>query len=309
VEGERARLADQTRRQLSQPGVVADEAWLHRAFGDHPYGREHPTPDEVLAVSPTSLRAAHRRRVVPAGSLLVLVGDLSPARVLDRVEAALEAWDTAGGATTVPKVPAVSGGPLVLVDRPGAVQSNLRVGGPALPRTHPSYAALELANALFGGYFSSRLVMNIREDKGYTYSPRSSLQHGARASVLLLQADVGTEVTAPALVEVGYELGRLATVPPTEEEVRSTAQYLVGSLALSTSTQAGLAGTLAGLLADGLDVSWLREHPQRLLSVTPQQVHEVARQVLAPSAMVTTVVGDAAQVEQPLGALGDLVRS
>jgi predicted Zn-dependent peptidase len=203
----------------------------------------------------------------------------------------------------------VSGGPLVLVDRPGAVQSNLRVGGPALPRTHPSYAALELANALFGGYFSSRLVMNIREDKGYTYSPRSSLQHGARASVLLLQADVGTEVTAPALVEVGYELGRLATVPPTEEEVRSTAQYLVGSLALSTSTQAGLAGTLAGLLADGLDVSWLREHPQRLLSVTPQQVHEVARQVLAPSAMVTTVVGDAAQVEQPLGALGDLVRS
>jgi predicted Zn-dependent peptidase len=308
VEGERARLAEQTRRQLSQPGVVADEAWLRRAFGDHPYGREHPAADEVLAVSPTSLRAAHRRRLVPDGSLLVLVGDLSPARTLDRVEDALAGWESAGGSTQVPRVPAMESGPMVLVDRPGAVQSNLRVGGPALPRTDPSYAALELTNALFGGYFSSRLVVNIREDKGYTYSPRSSLQHGGRTSFLLLQADVATEVTAPALVEVGYELGRLASLPPTEEEVRSTAQYLVGALALSTSTQAGLAGTLAVLLAEGLDVSWLREHPQRLLAVTPEQVHEVAHRVLAPAAMVTTVVGDASLVEQPLQALGEVVR-
>jgi predicted Zn-dependent peptidase len=308
VEGERARLAEQTRRQLSQPGVVADEAWLRRAFGEHPYGREHPTPDEVLAVSPTTLRAAHRRRLVPGGSLLVLVGDLSPARVLDRVEDALGGWEAPGGATQVPKVPAISSGPLVLVDRRRAVQSNLRVGGPALPRTDPSYAALELTNALFGGYFSSRLVMNIREDKGYTYSPRSTLQHGARASFLLLQADVATEVTAPALVEVGYELGRMASLPPTEEEVRSTAQYLVGALALATSTQAGLAGTLAALLADGLDASWLREHPQRLLAVTRDDVHEVAQRLLAPAAMVTTVVGDAQLVEGPLRALGEVVR-
>lgn len=308
VEGEAARLAEQTRRLLSQPGVVADEAWLHRAFGDHPYGREHPTPGEVLAVSPASLRSAHRKRLAPDGSLLVLVGDLSPARTLDRVEQALAPWAGEGGATLVPKVPRWAPGPLTLVDRPGAVQSNLRVGAPALPRTDPDYAALDLANALFGGYFSSRLTMNIREDKGYTYSPRSSLQHGARASFVLLQTDVATEVTAPALLEVGYELGRMATLPPTEEEVRSTAQYLVGALALSTSTQAGLAGTLAVLLADGLDVSWLREHPQRLLALRPQDVHAVARRVLAPASMVTTVVGDASLVEEPLAAFGEVVR-
>ena len=307
VEGEAARLAEQTRRLLSQPGVVADEAWLHRAFGDHPYGREHPTPGEVLAVSPASLRSSHRKRLAPDGSLLVLVGDLSPARTLDRVEQALAPWDGEGGATLVPKVPRWAPGPLTLVDRPGAVQSNLRVGAPALARTDPDYPALDLANALFGGYFSSRLTMNIREDKGYTYSPRSSLQHGARASFVLLQTDVATEVTAPALLEVGYELGRMATLPPTEEEVRSTAQYLVGTLALSTSTQAGLAGTLAVLLADGLDVSWLREHPQRLLAVRPQDVQAVARRVLAPASMVTTVVGDSSLVEEPLAALGEVV--
>ncbi|MGH8893678.1 MAG: M16 family metallopeptidase [Actinomycetes bacterium] len=306
VEGEAARLADQTRRALAQPGVVADESWLRRAFGGHPYGREHPSPDEVLAVTPPSLRAAHRRRLVPDGSLLVLVGDLSPARTLDRVESALAGWDSAGGATLVPRVPPMEPGPLVLVDRPGAVQSNLRVGGPAVARTDPDYPSVELANALFGGYFGSRLTLNIREDKGYTYSPRSSLQHGSRASFLLLQVDVATEVTAPALLEVGYELGRLASLPPSADEVRDTAQYLVGVLALSTSTQAGLAGTLATLLSDGLDVSWLREHPQRVLAVSPEDVHAQARRVLAPAGLVTTVVGDSALVEEPLRALTEV---
>lgn len=307
VEGERARVADQTHRALSQPGVIADEAWLTQAFGSHPYRRDYPTPQEVLDVSPATLRTAHRRRMVPAGSLLVLVGDLSPARTLDRVETVLGEWTADGGATRVPKVSPMQPGPLQLVDRPGAVQSNLRLGGPALPRTDPSYAVLELTNALFGGYFSSRLVRNIREDKGYTYSPRSSLQHGDRYSFLLLQADVATEVTAPAMLEVGYELGRLASVAPSEVEVRDTAQYLIGALALSASTQAGLAATLSTLLAQDLDVSWLRDHPKRLLDVTPDEVHEMASRVLAPSAMVTTVVGDASVVSGPLAALGRLV--
>jgi len=309
VEGEAARLADQTRRFLSQPGVVADEAWLRRAYGEHPYGREHPSPDELLAVSPGALRKAHRRRLLPGGSLLVLVGDLSPTRALDRVEGALAGWDTAGRPRRVPKVPAISPGPVLLVDRPGAVQSNLRIGAAALARTDPDYAAQELANALFGGYFSSRLVSNIREDKGYTYSPRSAVHHGTRASFLYVQADVATDVTAPALVEVAYELGRIASLPPSEEEVRSTARYLVGALALSTSTQAGLAGTLAALLADGLDVTWLREHPRRLLALTPEQVHAVSARVLAPSRMLTAVVGDAARVEESLRALGAVVRA
>ncbi len=308
VEGETVRLADQLRRAMSQPGVIADEAWLHQMYGEHVYGREHPEAEEVLAVAPGSLRAAHRRRVLPQGSLLVLVGDLTPARALDQVAAALGGWDTPGSPSSVPKVPALRTGPLQLVDRPGAVQSNLRVGGAAVARTDPSYAAVELANALFGGYFSSRLTMNIREDKGYTYSPRSSIRHGRAASAFLVGADVATEVTAPALVEVGYELARMASLPPSAEEVAATAQYLVGTLALSTATQAGLAGTLAVLLADGLDVTWLQEHPQRLLAVTPEDVHQAALRMLAPTGLVTTVVGDAAKVERPLSALYDVVR-
>ena len=303
VEGEASRLADQIRRAVSQPGVLADEAWLHRMYDGHPYGREYPSVDEVLAVPTSSLRAAHRRRMVPDGSLLVLVGDLTPGRALDQVQKAMAGWELPGGASRVPTVPAVQPGPLVLVDRPGAVQSNLRIGGSAPGRTDPGFAAAELANALFGGYFSSRLTQNIREDKGYTYSSRSSIRHAPGASALLLAAEVATEVTAPALVEIGYELGRMTSLPPSAEEVAATAQYLVGILALSTATQAGLAGTLTALLADGLDVTWLRDHPARLAAVTPHEVHEAAQTLLAPAALVTTVVGDAAAVESSLAAL------
>lgn len=309
VEGEAARLADGLQRAMSQPGVQADEAWLHQMYGDHPYGREHPAPEEVLDVSPAALRSSHRRRLVPDGALLVLVGDLTPARALDQVQRALGGWDASGAPTAVPAVPAVQPGPLLLVDRPGAVQSNLRVGGWAPPRDDPGYAAAEVANAMFGGYFSSRLTLNIREDKGYTYSPRSTIRHASAVSCMLTAAEVATEVTAPALVEVAYELGRMATLPPSADEVAATAQYLVGTLALSTATQAGLATTLSVLLAAGLDVTWLREHPARLAAVTPAEVHEAAQRVLAPASLVTTVVGDAAAVEAPLTALYDVTRA
>jgi zinc protease len=309
VEGEAARLADQLARAHSQPNVLADEAWLRRMYGVHPYGREYPTPGEVLGVPASSLRSAHHRRVVPDGSLLVLVGDLTPGRALDQVESALASWDAPGHPTTVPKVGTVQQGPLVLVDRPGAVQSNIRMGGPAPARTDPSYAAVEIANALFGGYFSSRLTMNIREDKGYTYSPRSSLRHSTAASSMLVTADVATEVTAPTLVETAYELGRMVSLPASDDEVAATAQYLVGILALSTATQAGLAATVSVLLADGLDISWLREHPERLLAVTPAEVHEAAQRLLAPSGLVTTVVGDASVVHGPLSALTEVTRA
>jgi zinc protease len=309
VEREAARFADGLRRALSQPGVLADEAWRGRAFGAHPYGRDLPSPDDVLAVPASSMRAAHRRRVGPEGATLVVVGDVRPARVLDQVERAWAGWTSGGAGSHVPPVPTLEPGPLVLVDRPGAVQSNLRLGGPAPRRGEVTYAAAEVANALFGGYFSSRLVTNIREDKGYTYSPYSLINNAAAGSWLTVAADVATEVTAPALLETSYELGRMASLPPGADEVAATAQYLVGSIALSTATQSGLADTLLDLLTDGQDITWLREHPQRLAAVTPEQVHEASVPMLGPAGLVATVVGDAEVVAGPLAALGEVTRA
>ncbi len=308
VEREAGRLADHVRRALSQPGTTADEAWLKRRYGDHVYGRSIPTPDEIAAVSPGSLKAAHRRRLLPAGSLLVVVGDMTPARALDQVEKALAGWQAEGRGADVARVPDLPREPLLLVDRPGAVQSNIRVGGSAPRRNDPTYAAAQVANGIFGGYFSSRLTMNIREDKGYTYSPHSSIRITRGDSRVVVSADVATEVTAPALVEVLYELGRIAALPPNPEELESTVQYLVGTLALGTATQAGLAETLTDFLADGMRVDWLQEYPLRLAAVTTDEVMEAAARMLAPASMVQVVVGDADVIEPGLALLTDVAR-
>jgi predicted Zn-dependent peptidase len=308
VERESGRLGDHVRRALSQPGTVADEAWLHRRYGDHPYGRAVPSPDEVAEVSPRSLRALHRRRVVPGGSLLVLVGDLTPARALDQVEKALDGWRADVRGAAVPAVPDLPREPLLLVDRPGAVQSNLRLGGRAPRRTDEWYAAAQLANGIYGGSFSSRLTQNIREDKGYTYSPHSSIRHLRGDSRVVTSAEVATEVTAPAMVEVLYELGRIAALPPKPDELEATVQYLTGTLALGTATQAGLAETLADLMSDGKGVDWLQEYPARLAATTPEQVMEAGARMLAPASMVTVVVGDADKVESGLALLTEVAR-
>lgn len=297
VGGERDRLVQELAIYRSQAGVVAREALLRRMYGDHPYGRELPTAEAVQAVKAAQLRSMHAKRVAPAGSVLVLVGDLSPSRVLDQVEAALVTWTATAPATVAPALPVPPGGPALLVDRPGSVQTTVRLGGPAPSRTSPDHAALTLANLVFGGYFSSRWVANIREDKGYTYSPHSGVDHPPAGSRLVLAADVATGVTAPALLETLYELGRVATVPVPQAELDQARRYAVGSLALSTASQAGLASTLSALVAGGLGVEWLRDLPKALAAVGVDDVLDAAGRYLAPARFTTVLVGDAAQVE------------
>ena len=305
---EREHLADRIEMAASQPAHAVRKALLRRLYGSHPYAVETPEPEEVRAIEPEALHALHAARVLPAESVLIIVGDVEPERVLDAAAAALSPWSPTGAGLVIPPVPPLRIGPVVVVDRPGSVQSSLRVGIEAVPRTHPDYAALQLANLVFGGYFSSRLVENIREDKGYTYSPHSAIDHSTAGSMIVISADVATEVTAPALVEIGYELGRIATRAPTAEELDQARQYAIGTLALSVSSQAGLAGTLASLAGFGLGLEWLAEHPQRLAKVTVEEVQAAAARYLGPAKAVTVVLGEADAVEGPVSALGQVER-
>lgn len=304
VETERERLVERLTIARSRAGVIANEALGYRMWGDHPYARDLPHADAVAEVTAAHLRRLHQQRVRPEGGVLVIVGDVSPQRVLGQVEAALGEWDGAPGAQRVPALPALETGPLLIVDRPGSVQSSIRLGGVALPRSDERYPALQLANLVFGGYFSSRWTENLREDKGYTYGPHSRIEHNVLGSSLLCDVEVATEVTAPALLETRYELGRIASLPVTAEEVESVRQYAIGTLALSTATQAGLAATLTALAAFGLGLDWLTEHPRRLARVTVDEVSAAATQFLAPSRLVEVVVGDADAITAPLAALG-----
>lgn len=300
---ERDRLIERISLARAQPSVLAREALVRRLYGDHPYGRVVPEEDAVAAVTPARLRSLHASRVLPAGSVLVLVGDLSPARALDAVERVLSGWSATGTGAEVPTLPAVSAGPRLIVDRPGSVQSAIRLGLPALRRDDPEYPAYQLANLVFGGYFSSRLTENIREEKGYTYTPMSRIDHGPAGSTLMVQADVATEVTAAALHEIDYELGRIATTEVTEQELESVRQYAIGTLALSIATQSGLASTLSALAGVGLGIDWLLEHPHALAKVTREQVTAASRH-FAPADAVSVVLGTAEEIAGPVGRLG-----
>jgi zinc protease len=308
VEREAGRFAESAMLSLSQPAAAAGDVWARTRYGVHPYARRITRPDEVLAIPAGSLRALHRRRVVPDGAVLVVVGDVAPARALDLVERHLSAWEPGGRRQEVPPVPAVEVGPVVLAHRPGSVQANLRLGGNAPRLADPSYAATRVADALFAGMFSSRLVANLREDKGWTYSPGSVLRHQRGGSSLTVGIDVATEVAAPALVETLYELGRMVTLPPEPDEVSAAVQYLIGTSVLVTATQSGLADHLLTLLTNDLDVSWMRDHPARLAAVTPDEVREAARGVLSPSRLVVTVLGDADALEGPLSSVTEVTR-
>lgn len=308
VATERARLADRLQVAESQPAHLARVALLKRVYGKHPYAVQTPTAQQIRAVSPVALRTLHAERVHPAGATLVLVGDLSVDKALDAAERALSTWDGGGKDATLPPVPDLVGGPLTLVDRPGSVQSSIRVALPAVPRTHPDHAALQLANLVLGGYFSSRWVENIREDKGYSYGPSSSVEHSAAGSVVVLSAEVGTEVTGLALLETQYELGRMASAPPSQEELDQARQYATGTLHLGMSTQAGLAGLLSMYAGFGLRLDYLAEHSAKLTRTTREEVAAAAAKYLAPSGAAAVVLGDAEQVRDRLAVLTEVVQ-
>jgi zinc protease len=299
---ERDRLVERITVARSQPGTIAREALQKHRYGDHPFTREMPEAGVVATVTPEEVRALHKASVLPRGSALVLVGDVDLDLVVAQVSSAFAGWTSDATAVELPELPDVAGGDLALVHRPGAVQSQIRMSAQAITRTDPRYPAMQLANLAFGGFFSSRLVENIREAKGYTYHARSSLEFTPSGATLLLDTDTASAATAAALLEIRYELGRLGLVPPSESEVDTVRRYAIGSLLLSNSSQSGLASQLITLAAYGLGMDYLIAHPARLAKTTADQIAEAALEFFAPARFTGVVVGDAEQ----LGALRGL---
>ena len=248
--------------------------------------------DLVAACTAASVRGLHRRSVLARGSTLILVGDLRPRHALDAAAQAFDGWTAGATATPLSPPPPVAGGAVTAYHRAGAVQSQTRLTTPGVLRTDPGYAAAQLANIVFGGYFSSRLVENLREDKGFTYHAHSSIEFWPGLAAVTVGYDTAPDVAAAALVETRYELGRIAVGSPTDAEVDAARNYAIGSLASSLATQSGYASMLASLSGFGLDASWLANHQRRLLRVTTADVARAAERLFAPATMTGIVVGD-----------------
>jgi len=286
----------------NDPDFMTDRVFYRVLFGNHPYRFSHADEAVVEGVTAEALRRLHRRRFQPGRTLLVMVGDLPVQQLRRLAERAFGSWkEEPEPMAEVPEAPLVPVTTRIqLVNRKGSVQSTLRAGRPLPPASHPDYPALMVANTIFGGSFGSRLTRNIREEKGYTYSPRSSIARLARGGYFSVQASVRNEVTAATLVEIFYELDRLATTEPEEEELRRARRYLGGIFLLRNETPSSLAVTLAAYWLKGLGVEDLRAYVPRIDAVTTEQVKRVAAKYLASRRQAVVITGDRTAVREQL---------
>jgi predicted Zn-dependent peptidase len=284
---------------LSQPQQISRVRFRQMIFGDHPYARVF-APDSMLSrYSAGMVRAFHARNYGARRAHLYVTGVFDPARVERAARAAFGKWAAGSPPTLNPPVP-VSHRQLDLVDRPDAVQSSVRVGLPVADPTSPDWIRLNVTDAILGGAFGSRITSNIREDKGYTYSPFSFVGAWPRTGLWLEVADVTTNVTGASLKEIFYEVERLRSEPPPEAELAGIKNNMVGLFAIQNSSRNGLINQLQFVDQYGLGDGYVAGYVKNVLAVTPDQVKATAAKYLDPARMTITVVGDKKTVEPQL---------
>jgi len=286
--------ADELRQSESEPSFLAARAMAKVLFADHPYHVTAPTQESITASTPADLRKIYAERFRPDQVVLVAVGDFESNQMLGLIKARFGSWKAPGEAPLrAPAAPSTTPAHSVfIVTRPGSVQTTLEFGAFGPLRSDPDYEAAAVANAIYGGTFSSRLVGNIREDKGYTYSPRSFLRPYREAGMAMTRADVRNEVTGPSFNEMTYELNRLATTSPTDEELTKAKRFLVGIEAIQLQVRAAVAGELAGIWVDGLPPEEIGIYGQKIAAATTADVDAAARKYFPAAKAAIVAVGE-----------------
>jgi predicted Zn-dependent peptidase len=193
-----------------------------------------------------------------------------------------------------------------LVDLPGSVQTQVLVGNRAITRKHPDWQRLTLANSIYGGAFNSRLVMNIREEKGYTYSPRSGAHSLRQHGYFSISAAVRNDVVAAALTEIFYEVDRMRSTPVGEEELADARNYMTGVFSLGLATQDGLAGQLASATLERMPEDYLETYRERILKLTSADVLDAAQKYFDSANAQIVIVGDRAKIEEQAASFGNM---
>ncbi len=306
VELVKANALQGLKAEESQPEYAVDKAFRNAVYGDHPYHVASPTEESIGKVTPAILRTEHARRFHPDRALLVVAGALDAEALKPVVRRAFADWKGTGPepAAVPPSPPAGDARGLFVVHRPGSVQSEIRVGRPTMPATDADYYPMVVANTIFGGAFASRLTENIREDKGYTYSPGSGNQARAQGGLLRIRAAVRTDVTAGALLEIFYELDRMGATQPTDEELSRAKRYQDGLYLLRNSLNGAIVNTLASNWVLGLPPSALAEFVPKVNAVTAAQVEEAGRKYMSSLTQTVVIGGDAAKVVPAIAQFG-----
>jgi len=294
-------------QQKASPQFLANREFRRALFGDHPYARTSETEATLQAIDRAALEAFHRNHYHPNSAFLLVVGAVDPDPVFAAVEKAFGAWtrgDAPKAAFAAP--PPLSGRHLYFVQRPNSIQSSIAVGNFAVKRSDPRWYELTLANTVFGGAFNSRIVRNIREEKGYTYSPSSILTGFADAGFYRFAADVRYEVTGPTMTEVFNEIDKLRAEGSAGTELQGAKSYLRGVFPIQTATQIGLANTLNNVYVFGLPKDYPETFRAKIAAVTPEEVKAAAATLLGSDNAVIAIVGDYSKVKDQLGAFKEI---
>ncbi len=303
----KAQTAQSLQQQMASPQFLALRTFRQTLFGGHPYARVTTTPDVLKTLTRDDLAAFHADHYRPNNAFLLVVGDVQPGAVFAAAEKAFGGWARGDvPAAAFPAPPPLDGRKVVFVQRPNSVQSSITVGNFAVPRNSPEWYADALANVVFAGSFDSRLVMNIREAKGYTYSPQAQLGAFARAGFYRIAADVRNDVTGPTLKEVYYEIDRMRNEGVPAQELAGSKQYMRGTFVISSSTQGGLAQRLNDQRVFGLPQDYLETYQAKIAALTPEHVKTASQSLLGSEKSVIVIVGDYPTVKDQLGAFSNI---
>lgn len=306
-ERERRQKLEEVKLERTSPGFLAGERLRKVMFGAHPYASISPSEAQVAAYKREDLQSVYREIYTPENALLLLVGDFQPQAMLDFIEKIFGSW--AGNkpvAELAPALPKLRGRRVYLVHNPGSVQTQILVGCHAITRQDPDWIRLGLTNSLYGGAFNSRLVMNIREDKGYTYSPRSSVNPLRQHGYFSISAAVRNEVVAASLTEIFYEVDRLRSVPVPEAELADAQNYLCGVFSIGLATQEGLLSQFSTVELNELPENYLETYRERVRAVSPGELMSMARKYLDSANMQIVVIGDRQHIQEQAALFGEL---
>lgn len=312
AESELSRVRNQmaaayVRGQSTVEGLAAIA--FNRALYDPQSGYSRPvggTATTLQGLTRDDVVGFHQRMYAPANATVLLVGDVTPAEARRIAEQSLGRWTVAGAtqaAAPRPAAVASSGTRVILVDRPGSVQSGVYVGQPALPADNPDVIPLTALSQVLGGGFRARVNMNLREGHGWTYGAFSGMSTYPNAGDFYVNSSVRTNATDSAVAEIVREYRRIATEAVPAEELRGSVANVVGSFPNSVQTVQGLAGRLQVLLQNGQPLNYYNTYLERLASVSPADLSRVGRERLTPGALTIVVAGDLSKIEAPIRAL------
>jgi zinc protease len=293
-------------QRRDQPEAVADLVTAATLFGPaHPYGRSADGRESTVAgLTLDDVNQFHQAYWRPNNAVLAVAGDFDPQRLRDELERALGAWQPRP-LPAEPPLPALPKAPrLVMVDRPGAPQSVLRLVGPGSSRHAPERPALSMLNVILGGSFTSRLNFTLREKKGYTYGAGSSFSFYRRPSAFVARSSVFTQVTAPAVTDFLTEIGGMSTGDLQEQELTKARASLLDRTAEALATAGGIAGTFAELGLYELPTDEPTRFIEDVAKTDAAKLKALARRFLDPDKLSIVVVGDRAAVEPGLREIG-----